>query len=394
MAITHISPEAIQPMQPVEAATFPQWLQNLDVEAIDSLRTVAQEYMAHQDAKALEQEKVISEHGVRVKAYEYDDPFTVDSDRQFVDGVVETMIGLRLNLGDAYVYKGNRTKGPDTPLTTAFKELSPAMEYWRDNLVPTSAALSSLYNPDLPILPGVAKGGEGFIPGQPNDAVGRAIFAESLDGRAIRSRGDAVSNIYIEHFTDTNRYPVGSEINIDSLACGAAEVIFSSTAELHRQRPDLKINVHLADIDGQALQRARQYVESHEELDNINFTFNEANILSDADLDKILQTTDGRGFDFIDIVGFLEYLPERTAKRFMSKAYGMVAEGGVLCAANMRDTHRQLEFTANCVRWPHIIPRSLPKLANMTEEACGVSPDDMTMVLPDDGAYAVFSVQK
>ncbi|MGI9027927.1 MAG: hypothetical protein ACR2FM_03770, partial [Candidatus Saccharimonadales bacterium] len=245
------------------------------------------------------------------------------------------------------------------------------------------------------LLPGTIKPDvEGFIPGQDNDIVGSKFFAECLDGRAIRSRGDAVRTTYLEHFMDTKKYPVGSEINVASLACGAAEVVFEATAELQRVRPDLKINVTLADQDVQALERARLFAESKEELQQINFTYTEANILSPKALAEMTVATHGKGFDFIDIVGFLEYLPARTAKRFMSLAYDMVGQDGLLCAANMRDTHEQLEFTTNCVRWPYIIPRSLPTLATMTEEACDLKPSDVTMVLPTDGAYTLVNIKK
>jgi len=395
MAITYAETLETFPRIPVGAEPFPLWLADLDVDTVHSLRGKAQEYGALQADAAMLQEEAVRQAGFQVQAHEYTDTFTNAEDREFVDTIIESMIGIRLEMGDEAVYAGDRTKGLDNPLTETVKYLSPAIAYWRANLVPTAGALSVLYNPELPLLPGTIKPDvEGFIPGQDNDIVGSKFFAECLDGRAIRSRGDAVRTTYLEHFMDTKKYPVGSEINVASLACGAAEVVFEATAELQRVRPDLKINVTLADQDVQALERARLFAESKEELQQINFTYTEANILSPKALAEMTVATHGKGFDFIDIVGFLEYLPARTAKRFMSLAYDMVGQDGLLCAANMRDTHEQLEFTTNCVRWPYIIPRSLPTLATMTEEACDLKPSDVTMVLPTDGAYTLVNIKK
>lgn len=383
--------------QPTGDGGLPAILNNLQPHEAQHFRRTAMEYGLIQDERARLQESEVAEMGVNVNTVAYDDPFSNPEDRAFVDSVMETMLGMRLQPEyEGMRYEGNRTKGPDTLFTQAFKELSPALSYWRENLVPKSAALSVLYRPDLPMLPGApgTKEQGGFTPGVDNDPVARAVFAESLDGRAIRSRGDAVRNVFAQKFMDTEAYPDGSTIRIASLACGAAEIVFEATAELARSRPDLTIQVSLVDADPYALQLAEQFANSREDLANVDFTFHEANILSASALEKVSEMTSGQGFDFMDIVGFLEYLPSRTAKRFMSMAYDMLGDGGSLCAANMRDTHAQLDFTENCVRWPYIVPRPLSELLELTMSACSVSADEVSMVLPQDGAYALVGVAK
>lgn len=382
---------------PADDGGLPLILRDLQLHEVQHFRRTAHEYGLIQDEKARLQESLVAGMGVHINNVDYEDPFSNPENRAFVDSVMETMMGMRLQPEcEGMRYEGNRTKGPDTPLALAFKELSPALRYWREYLVPKSAALSVLYRPDLPMLPGApgTKEQGGFTPGVDNDPIARAVFTESLDGRAIRSRGDAVKNIFAKKFMDTDAYPDGSTVRVASLACGAAEIVFEATAELARSRPDLTIQVSLVDADPYALKMAAYYADSREDLANVDFSYHEANILSASTLEKISETTEGQGFDFMDIVGFLEYLPFRTAKRFMSMAYGMLGEGGSMCAANMRDTHSQLDFTENCVRWPYIVPRPLTELLEMTMNACSVSAADVSMILPKDGAYALIDVAK
>lgn len=394
-----LQPEAFKAAYPDtdsgSAYTFPEWLANLDPTAMESLRSRAREYASVQNTLATQQEAEVASSGVTVEMQSFNDPFTNPVDRDFINTIAECMIGLRLLHGDEFVYKGNRNKGPDTPLTTGFKELSPALKYWCDNLVPTSAALAVLYNPHLPVMPVVSKGeGEDFTPWQKNDVVASAVFAESLDGRAIRSRGEVVKSALLEQFLDVERYPEGSDVRVASLACGAAEVIFGATSELATLRPDLNITVCLADSDQNALDRAKTFAESQSTLKQVEFQFKNINILRSSALDELQDDADRQGFNFVDVVGFLEYLPARTAKSFMERAYKLVSEDGVLCAANMRSTHSQLEFTTNCVRWPYIIPRSLPELTTLIQDSCVIEADNITMKLPEDGAYAVACIRK
>jgi SAM-dependent methyltransferase len=375
--------------------TSPSPLHNLGDHEVGYLRRLAQEYAGRQQFAAVAQETLVEASGVVVGHRSYHDPYGNQADRVFIEGLVESMIGYRLTSGDDLVYEGSRTRGPDNILTTTFQALSPALDYWRRHLVPQAAALSVLYNPELPLLPSAGKSnGSGSIPGIEVDPVARAVFTETLDGRAIRSRGDAVRAMLLEHFSDADRYPPRSVLRIASLACGTAEVIFGAAAELVRHRPDVHLDVHLVDSDAKALQRAGELFESSRDP-RLTFAAHEVNVLSPRTLPVILAETEtSAGFDFIDVVGFLEYLQERSAKRFLAQAYSMVRPGGVLCAANMRDTHQQLEFTTNCVRWPYIVPRSLPTLVTLVQQACGVGPDALRMVLPEEGAYALLKVQK
>lgn len=373
---------------------LPELLQELDSYQTYFYRNVSREYAVAQCVSASAQEIEVYGMGINLAAHKFSDPYTTPETREVIDSIFETMMGIRLaSESQELVFKGSRTKGPDTPLSEAFKQLSPVMRYWRENLVPTAAALSMLYNPNLSALPG-AQTQEGYREGPKIDEIARMVFVESLDGRAIRSRGDAVKTGFINEFSDQARHPLGSEINIASLACGAAEVVFASAVELIRLRPDLKINIHLADLDAAALNRATQLAMEHQELQGVNIKTHNIDIRSAVELERIKNTTGGIGFDFVDVVGFLEYLPERMAGRFISQAYSVVSEGGLLCAANIRDTHGQLEFTTNCVRWPYIVPRSLPILADIAKQSCGIESENISMVLPDDGAYAVMNIRK
>jgi hypothetical protein len=62
--------------------------------------------------------------------------------------------------------------------------------------------------------------------------------------------------------------------------------------------------------------------------------------------------------------------------------------GGTVVLSNMLDTHPQLDFVLRVVQWPYIQPRSISGLSAMIEQA-GVAKDKVTLLLPDDGVYAV-----
>jgi cyclopropane fatty-acyl-phospholipid synthase-like methyltransferase len=104
-------------------------------------------------------------------------------------------------------------------------------------------------------------------------------------------------------------------------------------------------------------------------------------------------------FDVVESVGFFEYLPTEpieglfpSASEYLAGAISMTRPGGIVLIGNMLDTHAQLDFVMRCIQWPYIVPRSLEQLLDVIRKA-GVADEQITIHLPDDGVYAVATIE-
>jgi len=60
--------------------------------------------------------------------------------------------------------------------------------------------------------------------------------------------------------------------------------------------------------------------------------------------------------------------------------------------SNMLTTSPQIDFILRCIGWAPIFPRSLQQLQDI-HIAAGVPPENVTVVVPKDGVYAVLEVR-
>ncbi|MEG3613720.1 hypothetical protein [Isoptericola haloaureus] len=249
------------------------------------------------------------------------------------------------------------------------------MPRWREH-VPSARALWPLQNPDAPRLPF----DHGALPSDDD----WTVWSHVSDAVGIRSRAAVMAALLRTRF-------VGHDwASWVSLAGGALLPVMSSAVALSVAGVD--VDVELWDSDPEAMMLAETLAEKHELLGH--FAVRGANLYDLAALADV-----GPRYDMVDVLGFFEYLPTDlvpglrvpTAGDFLSAALSLAKPGGTLVLGNMLSSRPQLDFVTRLVQWPYIRPRSLDELLDVIRRA-GVHDDQITLYLPDDGVYAVATI--
>ena len=344
--------------------------------------------------------------------------------------------------GDSSIDIARKRKKIDreNPATATLITELPSFSDWLD-LVPTAAALDSLYDPHKATL----------ADGKPLDPKLSEWFCNIVDGRGIRSRAEVVRGIMM-----TETAALNDRAQWLSLASGAAQPVIK-TAKLLTEQGTLTPAVTLVDVDANSLKLARKYAD--EAGIGHHLKTRRMNILQPRGIDRdersydTLESTGGRlsaaalsirglmgvvrdgnklprnFYDTVEVVGLTEYLlegnwgktkaerqrgkntpeledekyvydqvieekdkPFAGARDFLQNAYRLVKPGGSLIVGNMLDTHPQLGFTLNVIQWPHIQPRSIDEMMGIFDRA---ELDGKTDVYTTpDGAYAIYRITK
>ncbi len=325
--------------------------------------------------------------------------------------------------GDASIDLGRKRKATidrENPSTAALIERLPTFSDWLD-LVPTAAALDSLYDPHKSTLAN----------GKPLSPELAEWFCNIVDGRGIRSRAELVRMVMSEE----TRARDGQSRWL-SLASGAAQPIIKTAALLADEGVPTP-SITLVDRDTASLTLAKEY--AHEAGISGAIHTKKMNILRRGGIDRLARTHDSledcggvvdpsrtslrgliRGlrdgnrlpenfYDTVEVVGLTEYLleddwkytydkviktkmPMAGARTFLQNAYKLVKPGGSLIVGNMLDTHPQLGFTLNVIQWPHIQPRSIEQMIGLFDRA-GLDGQKDVYTAPD-GAYAIYRIEK
>ncbi|MDY7103922.1 MAG: hypothetical protein S0880_22280 [Actinomycetota bacterium] len=245
---------------------------------------------------------------------------------------------------------------------------------WREH-VPSAKALWPLQHPGetLPFDGGAI----------PNADDWRAL-THVADAVGIRSRAAVVAAIL------RARYATADTLSWLSLASGALVPIMKTAHALERVGVDCALE--LWDLDADALTMGLDLAERHGLASPLKTA--QVNLLDPAEFGRARAR-----FDVVETVGFFEYLPDEpieglfpSASQYLAGALAMVRPGGVLVLGNMLDTHPQLDFVMRCVQWPYIVPRSLEQFLDVIR-AAGVADEQVTFHLPDDGVYAVATIE-
>ncbi len=352
-----------------------------------------------------------AENGVYILPFEYNDPHCNEKFDEINDMVSELgRIGTRYyeeqGLPTDLTRKRKSDIDKDNPATRALMQELPSVDAWLAT-IPTAAALHPLYQPEASRLPN----GTELDPKIPD------WFKNIADARGIRSRAEAMKSILHEHATQDE-----AQQQWLSLACGAAQPIFSVLGELKKENARLPI-VTLADKDKNALALARGYAEENSLGEQIatkdlnvllrkGLSYRRGETLKDYAASSLLRMR-GRlpaeSYDAVDAVGILEYLGQEDwkytyngvissstilagARTFMHNAYDLVKPGGVLVVGNMLDDHPQRDFTLNVIQWPHIQPRSVDEMMDIIKGA-GIT-GEVEVHMPSDGVYAIYGIRK
>lgn len=269
---------------------------------------------------------------------------------------------------------------PDNIATNALYvgENVESARHWRLNLVPSALALEALalksdYLPTTDVK---------------IDEATRDIFTNSADARAIRSRGALMRELIAEHSADKN--PITEQKWI-SLACGAARPVLEA-AERVKRNGNTPIDVTLVDYDPVVLNY------SSDLADSIDGAASHREIESDLRRtmiakDTLVQEFGEESMDMVDIMGFLEYCPDKAAVNMLRNSYRLTAPGGMLLTANMREDRPEKQIHLRGIGWPGVQMRSHEELVELAVRA-DIDPTCIEAYQPTDGVYTILKIVK
>lgn len=284
------------------------------------------------------------------------------------------------------------------PATQELGRTMPSIVEWF-KLIPRAVALDIIYDPDKGrLFNGVVLDDEAVL-----------WFKNIDDAIGIRSRA-AVLRELLQREAENE-----GSLSVVSLACGAAQPVLQTMAELVLKENSAGSRVTLVDLDRESLGMAMGLAEKFGIADRVTMATRNILGLHGIDIDARSESPDAEKatHDVVEALGFLEYLPPENqesyvyngvvdekrsragAIAFLKNAYDLVKPGGLLIFGNMLDeTHKQLAFTLNTVQWPHIQPRSINQMLKIVA-ASGVEPSaELDIYCPTDGVYAVYAIRK
>lgn len=349
----------------------------------------------------------------RVHEIVYDDPFVSDSFDD-VNAILDELASQGLahyghDEPDRTRKRLNAIDRTGNPATRALIDRLPTFDDWLD-LVPTAAALDSLYDPSQSTLAN----------GKPLHPDLAEWFRNITDGRGIRSRAAVVGDLLTEESLRHDR-----PVQWLSLASGAAQPIITAAkglSDAHNVTPYMT----LVDKDNTALALAEKYAKQAGLIGSLrthNMNILRPRGMTQEDTGRRFQdfasnalhralrqeNLPAENYDVVEAVGLVEYLNADNwpytygnviktktklagARTFLKNSYELVRPGGILVVGNMRDTHPQLAFTLDVIQWPHIKPRSIEEMVQIFDEA--ELEGELDVYCPDDGAYAIYQLRK
>jgi SAM-dependent methyltransferase len=217
------------------------------------------------------------------------------------------------------------------------------------------------------------------------DSESRQWFIHANDAIGVRSRAQVLGAL-VEKY-------IHNELESDwiSLASGAAIPVLEAlrTAKLDGQ----KVHLTLVDNDPVALRwaetmAAQEGLNVGDQLTLLNRHLLHQFIRND---DLLLELGEHQA-ELVDALGIFEYFNDADAVIFLQRALRLVKPGGAVIVSNMLTTSPQIDFILRCIGWAPIFPRSLQQLQDI-HIAAGVPPENVTVVVPKDGVYAVLEVR-
>ena len=226
----------------------------------------------------------------------------------------------------------------------------PALLAWRARLVPTALALFVVQNPLEDRLPDGTK----------MDSDSRQWFIHANDAIGVRSRAKVLAAL-VEKYIHNE-----SENNWVSLASGAAIPVLEAlrNAKLDGQQ----VYLTLVDKDPVAL----SWAETMAAQEGLVVGEHQA--------------------ELVDALGIFEYFSDTDAVTFLQRALRLVKPGGAVIVSNMLTSSPQIDFVLRGIGWEDIHPRSLQQLQDI-HLAAGVPVENVTVVVPKDGVYAVMEMK-
>ena len=166
---------------------------------------------------------------------------------------------------------------------------APCLKMWRERLVPTAIALTSLYEPESWTLP----------TGEPIDTRTRSFFMHSLDAIAIRSRAAIMSDFARRYATSD-----GGVTRWTSIACGAAIPVLDA---VEKHVGTAAVHLKLIDFDPNALDHARDKAVDRGLVEAEHFESLRRDVVKDLIVgDNLVRELGAESQQFVDMLGIFE----------------------------------------------------------------------------------------
>lgn len=275
---------------------------------------------------------------------------------------------------------------PENEASNALYDDSSTLHAWFAHAAQAQAvALYPLQRPHIDYLPS----------GEAIDEKSRAFFFHGLDAIGIRTRAKIMTEITSRYLNDR---PAARWV---SLACGGAVPVIDALKECEGIG---MVHLDLIDFNTDALSFASdlatreahlQQVPTYDEKNQLrSYTTHEINLIRGLIVtDSLVDQFGEKSSDVVDALGIFEYFSKKDSTAFLKNAYRLVRDDGVLVIANMLADRPQMEFNRRGVGWPDLYPRSTEELTEIIVDA-GIDPQNVRMIIPEDGIYAVVEIRK
>jgi hypothetical protein len=166
------------------------------------------------------------------------------------------------------------------------------------------------------------------------------FYWHGLNCQALRNRYKLVKHQLRDAIS---KFDNQKEIRIASLACGSAQVVIEIIAEYKVK--NVIIKAVLMDINQEALDAAKEWAKKYGVLDQI-----ETSRVNISDQDEVLDEFKPQ---IVEMLGFLDYVDQNEAIRFVREIYESLSEKGILITCNINPNPEQY-FIKWVINWPMI----------------------------------------
>lgn len=212
------------------------------------------------------------------------------------------------------------------------------------------------------------------LAGGVSDERSRVLFTNMIDGIALRAR----AAVFAEQVRAAAAQVAGP-MHLLSLGCGAAVPVLDALATLENGS-EAMTDLVLVDLDPQALSFAAELAADAGLTDRVT-------IVND-NIVRACRRLPREHFHLIDMLGVWEYGSDRACEALIRSALACLAPGGSIVVSNMLSGRPQLHFNQRGVGWPAVVPRSIDRMVDIALNS-GVVPEDLDVIVPEDGVYAV-----
>lgn len=251
----------------------------------------------------------------------------------------------------------------------------PAIVAWRTRLVPTALALYAIQNPLDEHLPD----------GTRMDSRSRMWFIHANDAIGIRSRARVLAGLVEQYLhNDIDNVWV-------SLASGAAVPVLEALRNAHLDGE--KVHLTLVDYDPVSLRWAEKMTVAEGFKVGRQVKILQRNLIDTLiRSDELVQELGEGKVELVDALGIFEYFNDTDAVTFLEHSLRLVKPGGAIIISNMLTSSPQIDFALRCIGWTPIFPRTLQQLQDI-HLAAGIAAENVTVIVPKDGVYAVMEIR-